>query len=275
MLLLIVASQASAAPSVAVRRQHAEHTLHALQRRLDLAVQEYDHARAEQRSATHRAAMAAHALAVARRTPPLNVGLISALGSRAAALEAQQSDSWARIGRSMGLHERIVSLIARERAVLRSLPVPLRVSFLAQSRDARKAAATALAQLESSGRLRGSSPGVRAVRDALRQVGVPYVWGGESAAGFDCSGLMQWAYAQAGTAIPRVALAQKLAGRPVARADLKPGDLVFFEAGIGHVAMYIGGGLIVEAPHTGAVVWVAPLGDSWHTAEYQGAVQPW
>lgn len=101
-----------------------------------------------------------------------------------------------------------------------------------------------------------------AVRAALAQLGTPYVWGGASPAGFDCSGLVQWAYARAGLALPRVAQDQLDAGPAVSAADLAAGDLVFFGADpahVTHVGLYLGDGRMVDAPHTGATVRVEPV----------------
>jgi cell wall-associated NlpC family hydrolase len=109
-------------------------------------------------------------------------------------------------------------------------------------------------------------PGGRpeAVKIAMQYLGVPYVWGGESPSGFDCSGLMQYTFAQLGIRIPRVSRDQYQVGMPVERAWLLPGDLVFFSydgtpSGVHHVAMYIGDGKMIEAPHTGANVRIVPL----------------
>lgn len=103
-----------------------------------------------------------------------------------------------------------------------------------------------------------------AIRAALAQVGTPYVWGGQSPGiGFDCSGLVAYAYAAAGIALPRVAGDQYAAGpRLPAGAPLAAGDLVFFGADpahVHHVGLYLGGGRLVDAPHTGALVRVEPL----------------
>jgi cell wall-associated NlpC family hydrolase len=97
-----------------------------------------------------------------------------------------------------------------------------------------------------------------AVQAAMAMLGTPYVWGGEDPTGFDCSGLVQWAYAHAGIALPRTAQLQYDAGpRRKPSAQLQPGDLLFFGAGpkaIHHVGIFVGDGLMVNAPHTGAVV---------------------
>jgi peptidoglycan DL-endopeptidase CwlO len=119
----------------------------------------------------------------------------------------------------------------------------------------------------------------RAVAVALAQLGSPYQWGAEGPDTFDCSGLTSFAYRAAGLAIPRVSRAQYAAYgriRPVARTALVPGDLVFFATNPGdpgtihHVGMYVGRGLMVEAPHTGAVVRTASI---WRD-DYAGAVRP-
>jgi cell wall-associated NlpC family hydrolase len=105
---------------------------------------------------------------------------------------------------------------------------------------------------------------------ALSQVGVPYVWGGASPAGFDCSGLVMWAYAQIGISLPHSSYAQFGMGVPVSKDALQPGDLVFFD-GAGHVGIYIGNGEFVEAPHTGAFVQVSNLNEGWYVSAYTGA----
>ena len=113
-----------------------------------------------------------------------------------------------------------------------------------------------------------------AVSYALTQLGTPYLWGGEGASGFDCSGLVQAAYAAAGVGLPRVAQAQYDAGPPLASGQpLQPGDLVFFgadRADVTHVGIVVSPGEMVDAPHSGAVVRIEPY--SW--ADYLGATRP-
>jgi peptidoglycan DL-endopeptidase CwlO len=126
---------------------------------------------------------------------------------------------------------------------------------------------------------RASAAARKAVAVALAQLGSPYVWGAEGPSTFDCSGLTSFAYAAAGITIPRVSRAQfsAYAGlRPVDPLHLVAGDLVFFADNpanpgtIHHVGMYIGKGLMVEAPHTGAVVRTSSI---WRSS-YAGAVRP-
>ena len=105
---------------------------------------------------------------------------------------------------------------------------------------------------------------------ALSQLGTPYVWAGSSPGGFDCSGLVMWAYAQVGVSLPHSSYAQYGYGVPVSRDQLAPGDLVFFD-GLGHVGIYIGGDQFVHAPHTGDVVKISSLSEGWYTSTYVGA----
>jgi cell wall-associated NlpC family hydrolase len=136
----------------------------------------------------------------------------------------------------------------------------------------------------------GSPPAVAAaIEAALRAVGTPYAWGGGTLSGpgagfgvdagvvgFDCSGLTRYAYAQADVGVARNSRAQYATLPKVARADLRPGDLVFWAndvtdpTTIHHVALYLGSGRIVEAPHSGARVSVRPM----YWSGYIGAVRP-
>jgi cell wall-associated NlpC family hydrolase len=107
---------------------------------------------------------------------------------------------------------------------------------------------------------RPSSKAGIAVRAAYSVLGVPYVYAGASPKqGFDCSGLTMWAWAKAGVRLPHSAALQYATIRHVARGQLRPGDLLFFYSPIHHVAMYVGGGMMIEAPHTGAVVRKVPV----------------
>jgi cell wall-associated NlpC family hydrolase len=98
----------------------------------------------------------------------------------------------------------------------------------------------------------------RAVRLARRQLGVPYVWGGASPSGFDCSGLVSWVYGRLGISLPHNAAALYGVGRPIRRSRLRPGDLLFFH-GLGHVGIYIGRGRMIHAPQSGRDVEIQSL----------------
>ena len=103
------------------------------------------------------------------------------------------------------------------------------------------------------------SGGAAAVAAAESRLGAPYVWGAAGPDSFDCSGLTMWAWAHAGVSLPHFSGAQYSSTTHIPMSDLQPGDLVFFSDPSEHVAMYIGNGQIIEAPHTGAVVHIAPL----------------
>jgi cell wall-associated NlpC family hydrolase len=113
--------------------------------------------------------------------------------------------------------------------------------------------------------------GVQAVTIALRAVGVPYRWGGASPeGGFDCSGLIHWAYAHLGVELPHSSYALYELGTSVAPGKLKPGDLLFF-SGLGHVGLYLGGGRMVHAPQSGRHVEIVTLGNSHYGERLVGA----
>ena len=99
------------------------------------------------------------------------------------------------------------------------------------------------------------SGSVQAVLNAAYSaIGVPYVYGGSSMSGFDCSGLTMWAWAHAGVSLPHSAAMQYDSIPHVSQSQLQPGDLLFFYSPIHHVTIYVGGGMMISAPHTGAYV---------------------
>ena len=124
----------------------------------------------------------------------------------------------------------------------------------------------------------GNAPGPKAmaaIQEASKYIGSNYKWGGSTPqTGFDCSGLMQWAYAQSGIQIPRVTYTQIEAANGIAvdRAHLKPGDLVFFAANgdVHHVGMYLGDDKFLHAPHTGDVVKVSSLDEPYYAQQFDG-----
>jgi cell wall-associated NlpC family hydrolase len=108
-----------------------------------------------------------------------------------------------------------------------------------------------------------------AVGAAMSELGTPYVWAGASPGGFDCSGLVMYAYSKVGVSLPHSSYAMWNVGVSVPRDQLEPGDLVFFD-GLGHVGIYVGGDSFVHAPHTGTTVQVSSMGGSYG-GSYVGA----
>jgi hypothetical protein len=132
----------------------------------------------------------------------------------------------------------------------------------------------------AGGRLAPASQGNAVVSIAMRYLGVPYAWGGaRPKTGFDCSGLVQYVFAQLGVALPHFAASQWYSADAVwVRPNrLQPGDLVFFTGSDGtrkapgHVGIYVGDGYLIDAPHTGSVVRVDRLDDRWFASKYVGA----
>ncbi len=117
-----------------------------------------------------------------------------------------------------------------------------------------------------------STQGGKAVAFAYAQLGKPYQWGATGPGSFDCSGLAQAAWAAAGVSIPRTTYAQWAALPHISTSALEPGDLLYFD-GIGHVAIYVGGGYLIDAPQTGMDVQKVPL-SGWYASTLVGAARP-
>jgi len=101
--------------------------------------------------------------------------------------------------------------------------------------------------------------GAQALQAAISRLGYPYIWGAAGPTSFDCSGLVMWAYQQVGISLPHFTVSQYNSGVHVSRSDLEPGDLVFFFPNISHVGMYIGNGMMIDAPNFGEDVKVQPI----------------
>ena len=111
--------------------------------------------------------------------------------------------------------------------------------------------------------------GGQALQAALTRRGDPYVWGAAGPSTFDCSGLVMWAYQQVGISLPHYTGSQWTMGEHISRSQLEPGDLVFFYPDISHVGLYVGDGMMLDAPATGQVVQIQPV--MWNV--YVGAVR--
>ncbi|MFJ9420446.1 NlpC/P60 family protein [Streptomyces sp. NPDC101227] len=152
--------------------------------------------------------------------------------------------------------------LAAAQRLLNALPKVARAAYVRASRgDGREGMLPGLPGLSDlSGGAAASGRAAAAVAAARAAVGSPYAWGSTGPSAFDCSGLTQWAYAQAGVFIPRTSQAQSGAGRQVPLAQAEPGDLVIYRSDASHVGMYVGNGQVVHAPYPGARVRYDPVG---------------
>ena len=194
--------------------------------------------------------------------------VVAERASQRASIESQLAERQA-------LYSSIKDQIAQLEAAERARQARLAAQAKAAANQQQSAPAPAPAPAPSSGDSSGSSAPPPATHSsvvsiALQYLGVPYVWGGASPSGFDCSGLTMYAYAKVGVYLPHNAAMQYGMGSAVSQSQLAPGDLVFF-SGLSHVGMYIGGGRFVHAPHTGDVVKISSLSEYWYAATYVGA----
>ena len=220
-----------------------------------------------------------------RRARAEQVELIAARAAQKASIERKLAQRRSLLA---SIQDQIERIQARERA--RSLALARQVqaqnaAAAASARAARPAAApdpaAAPAPVQASLGVSAATPeGVSVapparhggvVGIAMQYLGIPYKWGGSSpSTGFDCSGFVMFVYAQVGVSLPHNAAAQYGYGTPVSKSELQPGDLVFFN-GLGHNGIYVGGGNFIHSPHTGDVVKISSLSQSWYTSTWVGA----
>jgi peptidoglycan DL-endopeptidase CwlO len=159
--------------------------------------------------------------------------------------------------------------LARQARARAAAPQPL-IPELASS-ESSSAESAAPAVVEAPAALPSAPPsrygGVVGI--AMQYLGTPYVYGGASPGGFDCSGFIMYVFSQIGVSLPHNAAAQYGYGTPVDRSQLQPGDLVFFN-GLGHAGIYVGGGSFIHSPHTGDVVKISSI-SGWYASTWVGA----
>lgn len=201
---------------------------------------------------------------------------LATLTTQQAQLKAAKADVQTKLGAAQKL---LNSLTAQEKARLAALEAQ-------QEAEARKKAAALAAQEKAKAKAaqaqQASSPSKtttpvnasvadKAIAFARAQLGDPYVWGATGPDSWDCSGLTQAAYRAAGVTLPRTTGEQVNVGSRVSESNLQPGDLIFFYSDHSHVGIYIGGGEMIHAPHTGTVVKIAPITEM----PFYGAVRPY
>jgi peptidoglycan DL-endopeptidase CwlO len=198
---------------------------------------------------------------------------VQVVAQRAAARASIQSQLGERRALLSSIRSEIVQLKAQEAARQAELQRELQARMAAQQQASSQSALAQTVGVTPPSPVGGGPPpppshgGVVGI--AEQYLGTPYVWGGASPSGFDCSGFTMYVYAQVGISLPHNAAAQYGYGSPVSRGNLAPGDLVFFD-GLGHVGIYVGGNSFIHAPHTGDVVKISSL-TGWYASTYFGA----
>ncbi|KOT29160.1 hypothetical protein ADK41_34255 [Streptomyces caelestis] len=187
-------------------------------------------------------------------------GELRRLGSALRSLAQDRAEAAGKLGaleksrKAVAAHKRTVERkLTEARRLLGSLPAGERAAWDRAGRSVR-------ADLLGPGPAPASGRAAAAVAAARSALGKPYVWGADGPSSFDCSGLTQWSYAQAGVALPRTSQAQRYAGRQVPLSEARPGDLVVYRSDASHVGMYMGNGQVIHAPHPGAPVRYDPVG---------------
>jgi cell wall-associated NlpC family hydrolase len=168
-----------------------------------------------------------------------------------------------------GTKDHIASLLSKQNSILSSLTN----TELAQVQQGTVQGGTGITNAVYSGPT--GSQADTAVAFVFRQLGCSYSYGstGPCGSGFDCSGLVMSAWAAAGITIPRDTFEQWAALPHISTSDLQPGDLLYYD-GIGHVAMYVGDGMIIDAPTEGEVVREIPMATAWYADSLDGAARP-
>ncbi|GAA0462406.1 NlpC/P60 family protein [Streptomyces stramineus] len=212
------------------------------------------------RAAGQRAATVARLTGDARRAAELAAEARAALHEQQT-LAARQKKQRDEVRESLaGVEKMLASLTGEQLAEIRRL----------EQRDISEAQRALLASGRLGGAKAPSEEGGKALEYAFKQVGKPYVWGAAGPNSFDCSGLTSQAWAHAGDAIPRTSQEQWRTLPKVSLNELRPGDLVVYFQRATHVALYIGNGLVIQAPRPGASVKVSPIAAN----PLLGAVRP-
>jgi cell wall-associated NlpC family hydrolase len=215
----------------------------------------------------------AQAIESKRRLERAHKAQVQVVGDKAAQRRSIEGQLAERQRLLSSIKDQIASLEAAEQRRQERLAAQAQARFRATQNQPTEAAPQALIESDSVEEAIAPAPDARyggVVGIAMQYLGTPYVWGGASPGGFDCSGFIMYVYSQVGVSLPHHAASQYGMGSPVSRDQLQPGDLVFFN-GLGHAGIYIGGDQFIHAPHTGDVVKISSLSDSWYASTWVGA----
>jgi peptidoglycan DL-endopeptidase CwlO len=209
----------------------------------------------------------------------------AAVRQQRADLQKAHSEQQTIVAQKAAQRHHIEAQLASRRQLLSSIKGEIARIRAAEQAQQRQLAAAARSRLAGDPPSSGDAVGISAstpegstvvapnvhggvVGIAMHYLGVPYVWGGSTPRGFDCSGFVAYVFAQIGVSLPHSSYAQFNMGSPVSISQLQPGDLVFF-TGASHVGIYIGGGQFIHAPHTGDVVKISSL-SGYYSSNFAG-----
>jgi cell wall-associated NlpC family hydrolase len=184
-------------------------------------------------------------------------------------------DSAQRLRREQAQIQSALEIVSQHTAGVKKQKTSVEKAIAEQKALLRKAGELASPGGPTGGTYNGpaSGPARKALDYVYAQLGKPYIYGGTGPKGYDCSGLTMMAWRAAGVSIPRVVPDQYNATRHVAKANLQPGDLVYFLS-MGHEGMYVGGGQFIHAPKTGDVVKLDSMSNPYWVSNYEGASRP-
>jgi peptidoglycan DL-endopeptidase CwlO len=200
------------------------------------------------------------------------ISVITAVSKNRGSTLAQFVSAAALLTRAKDAQQGVVNDIKQKQASIKQQTAELKKQVAQQKKLLAEAGGPVPGQ--GSCDVQASGKALTAIQFACSKLGTPYEWGGTGPR-YDCSGLTQAAWDAAGISLPRTTWEQWAYGSHLSYDQLQPGDLVFFEASLGHMGMYLGGGKMIHAPHTGDVVKISDISSGYYRSQFQGGVRPY